>query len=135
MDETNNSQILRIRHFEELRVAAEEMLEAYSEEAADALKETIDALESYYASPEWKQDFADDEAGLLPADLKRGVLSEDGIYNLLERYREIESEERKRALFLHQKETLDTFLAHGTITRAQYEKSYGDLVKKMGIKL
>ncbi|MBR6294751.1 MAG: DUF4298 domain-containing protein, partial [Lachnospiraceae bacterium] len=86
-------------------------------------------------SPEWKQDFADDEAGLLPGDLKRGVLSEDGIYNLLERYREIESEEKKRALFLHQKETLDTFLAHGTITRAQYEKSYGDLVKKMGIKL
>ena len=135
MDETNNSQILRIRHYEKLRVAAEEMLETYSEEAADALKEKIDALESYYTSPEWKQDFADDEAGLLPGDLKRGVLSEDGIYNLLERYREIESEEKKRALFLHQKETLDTFLAHGTITRAQYEKSYGDLVKKMGIKL
>ena len=135
MDETNNSQILRIRHYEELRVAAEEMLETYSEEAADALKEKIDALESYYTSPEWKQDFADDEAGLLPGDLKRGVLSEDGIHNLLERYREIESEEKKRALFLHQKETLDTFLAHGTITRAQYEKSYGDLVKKMGIKL
>ncbi len=32
MDETNNLQILRIRHFEELRVAAEEMLEAYSKE-------------------------------------------------------------------------------------------------------
>nr|MCR4721562.1 DUF4298 domain-containing protein [Lachnospiraceae bacterium] len=109
MDETNNSQSLRIRHFEELRVAAEEMLEAYSKETADALKETIDALESYYTSPEWKKDFTDDEAGLLPADLKRGVLSEDGIYNLLERYREIESEEKKRALFLHQKETLDTF--------------------------
>lgn len=135
MDATNNPQILRIRHYEELRVAAEEMLETYSEEAADALKEKIDALESYYTSPEWKQDFADDEAGLLPSNLKRGVLSEDGIYNLLERYREIESEEKKRALFLHQKETLDTFLAHGTITRAQYEKSYGDLVKKMGIKL
>ena len=135
MDETNNPQILRIRHYEELRVAAEEMLEANSGESAGALKEMIDALESYYTSPEWKQDFADDEAGLLPGDLKRGVLSEDGIYNLLERYREIESEEKKRALFLHQKETLDTFLAHGTITRAQYEKSYGDLEKKMGIKL
>jgi hypothetical protein len=31
----------------------------------------------------WRQDFADDEAGLLPADLKRGVLSEDGIWNLI----------------------------------------------------
>ncbi|MBQ6431773.1 MAG: DUF4298 domain-containing protein [Oscillospiraceae bacterium] len=28
-----------------------------------------------------------DEAGKLPADLKRGVLSEDGIYNMLERNR------------------------------------------------
>ena len=29
--------------------------------------------------------FADDEAGLLPKDLKRGVLSEDGLWNLLTR--------------------------------------------------
>ena len=46
-------------------------------------------LESYYLSDEWKQDFSDDEAGLLPPDLKRGVLSEDGIYNLIETYREL----------------------------------------------
>ena len=46
-------------------------------------KESIAALEKYYGSEEWKQDFADDEAGRLPADLKRGVLSEDGIWNLL----------------------------------------------------
>ena len=31
---------------------------------------------------EWKKDFEDDEKGLLPKELKRGVLSEDGIYNL-----------------------------------------------------
>ena len=48
-----------------------------------------DELEAYYKSPEWKRDFADDEAGRLPKGLKRGVLSEDGIYNLLE---EIEDE-------------------------------------------
>lgn len=40
-------------------------------------------LESYYTSDQWQQDFADDEAGKLPADLPRGVLSEDGVYNLL----------------------------------------------------
>lgn len=44
---------------------------------------SICALESYYGSDDWKQDFADDEQGLLPQDLKRGVLSEDGIWNLL----------------------------------------------------
>ena len=45
---------------------------------------SIDALEAYYGSQEWKKDFCDDEKGLLPADLKRGVLSEDGVWNLLE---------------------------------------------------
>lgn len=49
----------------------------------EAVQEDIKVLEEYYGSNEWKQDFADDEAVLLPADLKRGVLSEDGIWNLL----------------------------------------------------
>lgn len=49
----------------------------------EAAQEDIAALNEYYGSEEWKQDYADDEAGLLPADLKRGVLSEDGIWNLL----------------------------------------------------
>ena len=43
----------------------------------------IHELSSYYDSDDWKQDFADEEAGRLPKDLKRGVLSEDGIWNLL----------------------------------------------------
>ena len=50
------------------------------EAARDALRE----LEAYYGSEEWKQDFADDEAGRLPHSLKRGVLSEDAVWNLLE---------------------------------------------------
>ena len=45
--------------------------------------EDLKVLEKYYTSADWKKDFALDEAGLLPAGLKRGVLSEDGIYNLL----------------------------------------------------
>ena len=49
----------------------------------EAAQEDIAALNDYYGSEAWKQDFAADEAGLLPADLKRGVLSEDGIWNLL----------------------------------------------------
>ena len=44
---------------------------------------SIAALSDYYGSDDWKKDFADDEAGRLPAGLKRGVLSEDGIWNLL----------------------------------------------------
>ena len=41
--------------------------------------------------------------------------------------------DRKKALFLGQKKTLDIFLEKGAITRAQYDKSYGDLVKLMGM--
>ena len=53
-------------------------LEKYAE-----VQDDIVALNAYYGSEEWKQDRADDEAGHLPANLKRGVLSEDGIWNML----------------------------------------------------
>ena len=49
----------------------------------ERIQEAIRILSEYYGSDEWKQDFADDEAGRLPKDLKRGVLSEDGIWNVL----------------------------------------------------
>lgn len=41
--------------------------------------------------------------------------------------------EKKIALFLEQKKTLDIFLSNGAINEAQYNKSYGDLVKLMGM--
>ena len=49
----------------------------------------IKRLEDYYSSQDWKDDFALDEEGMLPSELNRGVLSEDGIYNLLERNKEL----------------------------------------------
>ena len=55
----------------------------------ESVQEAIAALDNYYGSNLWRQDFADDEAGLLPADLKRGVLSEDAIWNLLVDVREL----------------------------------------------
>ena len=81
-------QIERIERFEILMREAEQLMDAADGGQAEALREKMEALEAYYGSGEWKKDFADDEAGLLPAGLKRGVLSEDGIYDLLERYRE-----------------------------------------------
>jgi hypothetical protein len=48
-------------------------------------------LSDYYGSDDWKQDFADDEQGLLPNDLKRGVFSEDAVWNLLEDSRALNS--------------------------------------------
>ena len=62
----------------------EDALKAYADIQPDLRK-----LEKYYASAQWKKDFEADEKGRLPAGLKRGVLSEDGIFNVLERYREL----------------------------------------------
>lgn len=44
------------------------------------------ALEEYYASGRWLEDYEADEAGLIPANVKRGVLSQDGLYDLLSRW-------------------------------------------------
>lgn len=41
--------------------------------------------------------------------------------------------DKKTELYLRQKQTLDTFLEKKAITRAQYEKSLGDLTEKMGM--
>ena len=60
-----------------------------------AIKEDVAELSKYYGSDLWKLDFAADEAGNLPPDLKRGVLSEDGIWNLLSDYREIQKKKQK----------------------------------------
>ena len=51
-----------------------------------AMRQSLAVLASYYSSREWKEDFAADEAGLFPRSLKRGILSEDGLWNLLSGY-------------------------------------------------
>lgn len=78
-------QIERITYYEGLldRVnAANAGLERALAEYRDA-QVAARALDAYYGSEEWKQDFADDEAGKLPRTLKRGVLSEDAAYDAL----------------------------------------------------
>ena len=64
-----------------------------SRQAADRLEEAFTLYESiqkdykklcdYYGSSRWLEDFEADEARKLPADLKRGVLSEDAVYDLI----------------------------------------------------
>ena len=83
-------QIARIRHMEQLFDLAKEAMEEVmmSLETYEKAQEAIAVLSEYYGSKEWKQDYADDEAGLLPKDLKRGVLSEDGLWNLLSDWQE-----------------------------------------------
>ena len=42
-------------------------------------------LEDYYSSGQWFKDYEADEQGLLPDGLKRGILSQDALYDLLGR--------------------------------------------------
>ena len=48
-----------------------------------AFADKIDELEQYYTGGQWRKDYEDDDAGRLPHNLKRGVLSEDAVYNFL----------------------------------------------------
>lgn len=63
------------------RLAVEKLAEAVSgyEEIQDKYYE----LANYYGSVQWMDDYESDEEGELPADLKRDVLSEDAVYNLI----------------------------------------------------
>ena len=91
IEDMESEQILRIKHYENILDRANTGLSLFDSlvEKIEKMYPEIDELESYYGSEDWKKDFADDEAGKLPSSLKRGVLSEDGIYNLLERIKEL----------------------------------------------
>lgn len=91
MMEDNKKQIARIRLMERRlnrAVAAVKRLTAALDKY-EAVLVDITALDEYYGSELWRQDLADDEAGRLPEGLKRGVLSEDSIWNLLSDSKEL----------------------------------------------
>lgn len=56
----------------------------FDEATAQPDPEKLAALDAYYTSGEWREDYEADERGELPPYLKRGVLSQDALYDLLE---------------------------------------------------
>ena len=68
------------RYHEVTRVLGE--LDTAIEEYND-FKDDLATLKDYMESGQWQKDFEADEAGLVPKDLPREVLSEDGLYDLL----------------------------------------------------
>jgi hypothetical protein len=87
-DMEQTERIKQMEHNLERASQAVMRLSAALDEYQEAQK-AIQELSAYYGGDTWKQDFDDDRQGLLPQDLKRGVLSEDGIWNLLEDCREL----------------------------------------------
>ena len=80
-DMNMNADIRRIRqmerHFDVLCAAVKSGKMGREAQAAAR------ALEDYYTGGQWLCDYERDESGEWPTDLKRGVLSEDGLYDLL----------------------------------------------------
>ena len=72
--------LMEDRYDEVTRVMAalEEAIDEYED-----FKSELDALKDYMESGDWKKDFEADEAGQIPAEIKRGVLTEDALYDLL----------------------------------------------------
>ena len=75
----------RIRQMEEVFDALQKAADtnpAAMREAA-SLKEMLRILTQYYENGQWLRDYELDEKGLLPQGLKRGVLAQDAVYELL----------------------------------------------------
>lgn len=87
----DNKLIARVRRREKDFNLVREALD--DPQRLDALRLPIGRLQRYLSSGQWLKDFEADERGELPKDMPRGVLSEDGLYNLL-----AEVQERLRSL-------------------------------------
>ncbi len=62
------------------RIVAEKSFSVCKE---DWFRIHLDNLIDYYENGVWLADYTLDEQGLLPVNLKRGILSQDGVYNFL----------------------------------------------------
>lgn len=84
-------QVERIAIMEQYLDESAEVIKALSQamERYEAIQPSLRKLSDYYGSTRWMKDYEDDEAGKLPKDLKRGVLSEDAVYDLLTDHHEL----------------------------------------------
>jgi len=84
--------------FDELLAAVEKDPASVKSDAH--LSKLFSELMKYYEGEQWREDYEADERGKIPSDLKRGVLSQDGVYNML---CDIENaSKRNRGLILNQ---------------------------------
>jgi len=92
MKESLDTVIGRIMFMERLFDEAAAAMAAGADVRSDAaLAHALQTLGAYMDGGQWLSDYELDERGGLPPTLKRGVLSEDALYNLI-----TEAEERRR---------------------------------------
>ena len=67
--------------FDDLRFSFEKSKEEFYKNKN--LQKKLKSLTNYYESGKWLKDYQLDEKNKLPKNLKRGILSQDGIYDFL----------------------------------------------------
>lgn len=87
MSKENELEVI-IKRVQQMEQYLDDVVAALNEETGQPLQD--EQLESkweilldYYTSGLWLSDYERDERGELPQDLKRGVLAQDTIYNLI----------------------------------------------------
>ena len=87
----NDDRITRITENEELLDRLNRAIGDYARACAalTGMATDVDRLAAYYESPLWKEDYDADERGLLPDGLRRGVLSQDAVYDALREYDDV----------------------------------------------
>ena len=87
----------RVEHMEKILDKLKSLMLALENETADPsrvkefkrFQSEVKKLDKYYTSNDWKKDFETDERGEFPSYLKRGVLSEDAVYDALSENEEL----------------------------------------------
>ncbi len=90
-----------IKRMEVLMQKLEDAYESFKalQENLEQAGEALQTLKAWYFSSDWLLDYAIDESGAYNG-IKRGVLSEDGLYNLFMDYSELGSRLEQAALKL-----------------------------------
>lgn len=85
MNEKMKRKIARIQQMEEYFDKISDVFYTKPERIKEdaEIQRMLQELERYFENGQWLADYESDERGELPKELKRGVLSEDGLYNLL----------------------------------------------------
>lgn len=79
--ENRTARIVRMElYFDTISRAVDEGVQIHN---VSPLKAMLNELIEYYENGQWLLDYEADERGEIPHDLKRGVLSQDGLHNLL----------------------------------------------------
>lgn len=97
------------QYMDEVRNAVNNGVSAITDD--NVIKEKIVILTQYYEGGQWLQDYDCDARGELPEDLKRGVLSQDGLYDLLREVDEQKALRKRMNKMIIYKEVDKTYFA------------------------